>query len=73
MGKFALIRSDDSEEVPPVFDFSKQVLDVMIKQLGHRTADASRMIDKALKRNRFITTAEELFDEVYRGEGLGGN
>ena len=73
MGKFALIRSDDDGEAPPVEDFSKEVLDVMIKQLGHRAADASRMIDKALKRNRSITTAEELFDEVYRGEGLERN
>ncbi len=70
MGKFALIRSDDYEKAPPVEDFSKQVLDVMIKQLGHRAADARQMIDKALKRNRSITNAEELFDEVYRGEGL---
>jgi Holliday junction DNA helicase RuvA len=72
MGKFALIRPDDYGEAPPVEDFSKEVLDVMIKQLGHRAADARRMIDKALKRNRSITTAEELFDEVYRGEGLDG-
>jgi Holliday junction DNA helicase RuvA len=72
MGKFALILPDDYGEAPPVEDFSKEVLDVMIKQLGHRAADASRMIDKALKRNRSITTAEELFDEVYRGEGLDG-
>ena len=68
MGKFALIRSDDSEEAPPDENFSKQVLDVMINQLGHRPADARPMIEKALKRNRSITTAEELFDEVYRGE-----
>jgi Holliday junction DNA helicase RuvA len=73
MGKFALIRPDDYEEAPPAVDFSKQVLDVMIKQLGHRPADARRMIDKALKANRSITTAEELFDEVYRGEGSKGN
>ena len=72
MGKFALIRPDDYGEAPPVEDFSKEVLDVIIKQLGHRPADARRMIDKALKRNRSITTAEELFDEVYRGEGLDG-
>ena len=73
MGKFALIRSNDHEEMPLDEDFSKQVLDVMIKQLGHRTADARRMIDKALKRNRSIATAEELFDEVYRGERSEGN
>ena len=70
MGKSALIRPDDYGEAPPVEDFSKQVLDVMIKQLGHRAADARRMIDSALKRNRSITTAEDLFDEVYRSQRL---
>jgi len=71
MGKFALIRSEDRKTKPLVEDFSKQVLDVMIKQLGHRTAGARQMIDKALKRNSSITTAEELFEEVYRGEQMG--
>ena len=42
MGKFALIRSEDRPVEPPVEDFSKQVLDVMIKQLGHRMTDAGR-------------------------------
>jgi Holliday junction DNA helicase RuvA len=72
MGKFALIRSNDDEATPLDEDFSKQVLDVMIKQLGHKTADARRMIDNALKRNRSIANAEELFDEVYRAERLDG-
>ena len=71
MGKFALIRSEDRPLEPPVEDFSKQVLDVMIKQLGHRMADARQMIDKALERNGTIKTAEELFEEVYRGEQMG--
>jgi hypothetical protein len=31
------------------------------------------MIDKALKSNPSITTAEALFDEVYRSERLDGN
>ncbi len=70
MGKFALIRSEDRKTKPLVEDFSKQVLDVMIKQLGHRTADARQMIDKALERNSSISTAEELFEEVYRGEQM---
>jgi Holliday junction DNA helicase RuvA len=73
MGKFALIRSEDSETASPDADFSKQVLDVMVKQLGHKAADARRMVDKALKLNPSISTAEELFDEVYQGEKLGGN
>jgi Holliday junction DNA helicase RuvA len=72
MGKFALIRPADDEAAAPDVDFSNQVLNVMIKQLGHRTADARRMIDKAFKRNRSINTAEELFDEVYRSEKLDG-
>ena len=71
MGKFALIRPEDRQSEPPVEDFSKQVLDVMIKQLGHRMADARPMIEKALKRNNAIKNAEELFEEVYRGEKLG--
>ena len=70
-GKFALIRSEERKGEPLVEDFSKQVLDVMIKQLGHRTVDARQMIDTALKRNNAITTAEELFEEVYRGEKIG--
>jgi hypothetical protein len=30
--------------------------------------EAKEMIAAALKRNKNITTAEELFEEVYRGE-----
>mgnify|MGYP001818485262 FL=1 len=70
MGKFALIRPEDRNVEPPVEDFSKQVLDVMIKQLGHRMGDARKMIDRALKRNSAIKTAEDLFEEVYRGQQI---
>ena len=71
MGKFALIRPEDRQAQPPAEDFSKQVLDVMVKQLGHRLADARQMIDQALKRNSAIKSAEALFEEVYRGEKMG--
>jgi len=73
MGKFALIRPEDRRVESPVEDFSKQVLDVMIKQLGHRMADARQMIDKALKRNSTINTPEELFEEVYRGQKMNND
>ena len=73
MGKFALIRPEEHEAAPHVEDVAKQVLDVMIKQLGHKPSDARRMIDKALKNSSSITTAEELFEEVYRGERMEGN
>jgi holliday junction DNA helicase RuvA len=49
-------------------DFAQQVLVVMTEQLGHRPADARQMIAAALQRNATITTAEALFEEVYRGE-----
>ena len=73
MGKFALIQPSEYQEVPLLDDFTKQVLEVMIKQLGHKPADAKKMIAKAMKRNASITTAEALFDEVYKGERMGGS
>ena len=68
MGKFALIRKEEQMEIQVLEDFSEQVYEVLVKQLGHRISDAKRMISDALKRNRAITTPEELFEEVYRGE-----
>jgi Holliday junction DNA helicase RuvA len=68
MGKFALIRKEEKKEIPVTEDFSEQVYEVLVKQLGHKAFDARRMISEALKRNRAIMTPEELFEEVYRGE-----
>jgi Holliday junction DNA helicase RuvA len=69
MGKFAMIRAEEPEVVPATKeDFAQQVLEVLVKQLGHKTQDAKRMISQALERNTAITTPEALFDEVYRGE-----
>lgn len=68
MEKFALIRKTDSAPSPPEGDIVKQVLEVLVGQLGHRASVAKRMIADAMKRNINISTPEELFDEVYRGE-----
>jgi Holliday junction DNA helicase RuvA len=68
MDKFALIRKTEKAELPVVEDFTKQVLDVLVVQLGHRRTDAKKMITDALKRNSAIANPEELFEEVYRGE-----
>ncbi len=46
----------------------EQVMDVLVTQLGHKASDAKRMIQMAIRRNRTISTAEELFDEVYKGD-----
>jgi Holliday junction DNA helicase RuvA len=68
MGKFALIKKDEPRRPARVEDFTQQVFDVLVKQLGHRSADAKQMIASALERNQSITTPEELFDEVYRAQ-----
>ncbi len=68
MSKFALIRTRKGAVSIEPQDFSQPVLEVLVNQLGHRPADAKRMIQEAVDRNPKITTPEELFDEVYRGE-----
>lgn len=68
MDKFALIRKGEAPPAPPRGDLTQLVLDVLTTQLGHKTADAKRMIAGALERNSSIATPEDLFDEIYRGE-----
>jgi len=68
MGKFTLISKSEPDITPVVEDFTSQVLTVLIDQLGHKSSDAKLMIEKALNRNRSVSTPEELFEEVYRGE-----
>lgn len=70
VGKFAMIRKEDtpSAEAAAPDDFIEPVMEVLVVQLGHKPADAKRMIAQALKRNGSINSPEELFDEVYRGE-----
>ena len=68
VGKFAMIRKSELPSDTEPQDYVKPVLDVLIEQLGHKPADAKRMITAAMKRNEHIDTPEALFDEVYRGE-----
>lgn len=71
VGKFALMRED---QIPPegeVIDFKKQVEEVLVKDLGHKVSEAQRMVREALERNPNISTPEELFEEVYRGQKVG--
>jgi Holliday junction DNA helicase RuvA len=68
MDKFALIRKTEQHEAPVAADIQQQVMDVLVRQLGHKNADAKHMVAMALKRNSAIATPEELFEEVYRGE-----
>lgn len=69
--KFALIRkSEHKEELPGTENIFEQVLGVLVNQLGHKMPDAKKMVAEAMQRNSSISTPEELFEEVYRGEKL---
>ena len=69
MNKFALIKNGGGDSPTPVDeDFVQSVMDVLVSQLGYKTTDARQMVGEAIKRNTAIHTAEELFDEIYRGQ-----
>jgi Holliday junction DNA helicase RuvA len=69
VGKFALVR-DEQMPAPTVEpeDLRRQVEDVLVKQLGHTRSEAARMVSEAMAQNPAITSPEELFEEVYRGQ-----
>jgi len=67
VGKYALIKGEERQAVAEAPDFSQQVIDVLVKQLGHGRAEAARMVSEALQSNPEAATPEELFEEVYRG------
>jgi Holliday junction DNA helicase RuvA len=67
VAKYALMR-DVEVPVPAPEDFQKEVEEVMLVQLGHKVLEARKMIEEALKRNPAISSSEELFEEVYRGQ-----
>ncbi|MCF8110346.1 MAG: Holliday junction DNA helicase RuvA [Desulfobacteraceae bacterium] len=68
MGKFALIRDLPEKAPEPAVDAADQVIEVLVGQLGHRSSEAKEMVDAAFKRSPDITTPEDLFEEVYRGQ-----
>ncbi len=68
VGKFALMMEDQTPAESEVVDFRKQVEEVLVKDLGHKPAEAQRLVREAMARNSGITTPEELFEEVYRGQ-----
>ena len=70
MGKFALIRDEESGTPLPSVGFVEQVVGVLVDQLGHKLPQAKQMVQAAMKRKPLIANPEDLFDEVYRGEML---
>jgi Holliday junction DNA helicase RuvA len=75
VAKFALARDGATAEAatpapPPAPDtdgLKELVWEVLVKQLGHRPTEASQLIADAFKRRATIASAEDLFDEIYRG------
>lgn len=68
LGKFALMRADQIPMDTEVVDFKKQVEEVLVKDLGHKLSEAQRLVKEAMLRNPNISSPEELFEEVYRGQ-----
>jgi Holliday junction DNA helicase RuvA len=67
VAKYALMQEVQAAPVA-AGDFRKEVEDVLVKQLGHKHPEARQMIEEAMKRNPRISSSEELFEEVYRGQ-----
>jgi len=74
VGKFALMEeaADAGAEAPPS-DFQEEVFEALVGQFGHSRLEAQRMVKEALARNPTLGSAEELFEEVYRGEKAAGS
>ena len=70
MGKFALMRETEEPVVSIDEDFEQQVLDVLVQQLGHKLAEARKLVKQAVHNNPSIATPEELFEEVYRAQKM---
>lgn len=68
MDKYAWAVTDKTVPARPVSAVSEPVMTVLVDQLGHRRGDARKMIEDAFKRSPDISTPEELFDEIYKGE-----
>ncbi len=68
VGKFALMKEDQIPGDVEIVDLKKQVEEVLVKDLGHKSGEAQRLIREAMVRNPSISTPEELFEAVYRGQ-----
>ena len=68
VGKFALMPHDEVPvQATATESVVKQVLEVLVRQLGHQRSEAQKMVQKALERRPEAQTPEELFEEVYKG------
>jgi holliday junction DNA helicase RuvA len=66
--KYALMPEIESSLGDIREDFKTEVEKVLVTQLGHKPLEARKMIEEAMKRHPGISSSEELFEEVYRGQ-----
>jgi Holliday junction DNA helicase RuvA len=62
------MREDQIPVEVEVVDFKRQVEEVLVRDLGHKMGEAQKLVYEAMLRNPNISTPEELFEEVYRGQ-----
>ena len=70
VGKFALM--PEREGAPPAEkdkeEIIKEALNALVEQLGYRSVEARKVVEEAVKRNPAVSSAEELFEEIFRGQ-----
>jgi holliday junction DNA helicase RuvA len=71
VAKYGLIKELKTNDIIPPIDFKKQVIDVLVKQLGHNRSEAIAMVENAIARNPNVSVPEDLFEEVYRAQKKG--
>ena len=71
MGKFALMRETEAPAELVDEDLEQQVIDVLVRQLGHKMTEARRLVRQAVSNKPSIASPEELFEEVYRAQRAG--
>lgn len=67
VGKFGLIRDEQSGAAPKVKENIRDEALGVLLQLRYKKSEALDMIDKAMKLNPNASTCEEILNEVYKG------
>ncbi|MFQ5957181.1 MAG: Holliday junction branch migration protein RuvA [Candidatus Brocadiales bacterium] len=70
VAKYALMSEEAPLEVSEPEDLKKQVVEVLVQQLGYKSGEANRMVEEAMERHPQISSPEGLFEEVYRSRKL---
>jgi holliday junction DNA helicase RuvA len=74
VGKFALMSETEiaPELAPDKEAILQEVLSALVGQLGYRAPEAKKAMEDALKRKPGISSAEEMFEEIFRGQRADG-